>query len=157
MTDVDTRPYVKILFRHIDDDGSVYVETPWARCVGPDLYELDNLPWYAYRVSVGDIVEARKAVDGFPEFVRTVRKSGNRTVRVILKPPVNESAESMRILEQLHSMGCSYEGINNSYFAVSIPADVDLTSIREFLIGTGHTWEHADPKYEDLFSGEDAG
>src|SRR5262245_57962015 len=35
------------------------VETLWANVVGPHLYELDNLPWYAYGVSAGDLVEAR--------------------------------------------------------------------------------------------------
>lgn len=156
MTD-DTKSYTKIVLRHVGQDGTVDVETPWARCVGPDLYELDNLPWYAYRVSVGDIVEARMGADGLPEFVRTVRKSGNRTIRVILKPPVHDSAESMNVLEHLRSMGCGYEGMKGSYFAVNIPADVDLEEIREFLIQSGQTWEHADPAYEDLFPEDGAG
>ena len=37
-------------------DGDI--ETLWADVVGENLYRLDNLPWYAYRVSLQDVVEA---------------------------------------------------------------------------------------------------
>lgn len=66
-------------------DGEV--ETVWARPLGDHLFELDNTPWYAYGLSWHDVIEARaQTPEGFPEFVRVARKSGHRTVRVILKP-----------------------------------------------------------------------
>lgn len=148
MTDSD-HALVKIVLRHEEGDD-VHVETPWAKQVGEHLYELDNLPWYAYGVSCGDIVEALPAEDGLPEFRRVVRKSGNRTVRVILKPPANESSESEAILERLVSMGCDYEGMDHSYVAVNIPAQANFEDVCDFLAETGQTWEHADPTYEQL-------
>src|SRR6476620_6158325 len=60
------------------------VETLWANVVGEDLYELDNLPWYAYNVSAGDIVEAHPDANGQLRVARIVRKSGNRTIRILL-------------------------------------------------------------------------
>jgi hypothetical protein len=45
-----------VVFR-VEDGESVYVETPWARHLGQNEYELDNLPWYAYGISLGDVFE----------------------------------------------------------------------------------------------------
>ena len=140
---------VKIVLR--DGEGNdAHVETPWAKQVGENLYELDNLPWYAYGISCGDIVEAFPSEDGLPEFRRVVRKSGNRTVRVILKPPANESTDSKSLLDRLVSMGCNYEGMDHSYVAVNIPPTASFGDVCAFLTDTGQTWEHADPTYAQL-------
>ena len=156
MTDTREDPYAKILIRHVDGDR-VHIETPWARRVGPDLYELDNVLWYAYGISAGDILEARSDGEGLPEVVRIVRKSGNRTVRVVLKPPANASTESQQVLDRLQALGCGYEGMRHSHFAINVPPQVDLMRVREFLIATGQVWEHADPSYDDLFPGDNPG
>ncbi|HEX6050934.1 MAG TPA: DUF4265 domain-containing protein [Gemmatimonadaceae bacterium] len=50
---------VKVLLR----DGE-NVETLWADRVGPDLYRLDNSPFWAYGVSWLDVVEAHPDADG---------------------------------------------------------------------------------------------
>jgi hypothetical protein len=146
----------KIKLRH-EDGEEVFVETPWAKRVGTNLYELDNLPWYAYGVSCGDVVEAVPAADGLPEFRRVVRKSGNRTVRVVLKPQASESSESKALLDDLQSMGCDYEGMNHSYIAVNIPPSVDFWRVCEFLTNTGQNWEHADPTYAELHHEKETG
>ena len=135
-----------------DDDGNV--ETLWAYALGNDRYRLDNTPWYAYRVSCGDVVEARPSEPGdFPEFIRVVEKSGFRTLRLILKPPADKAPESQAILDQLLELGCAYEGAHPGYIAIDVPPTIDLEIIRQFLISTGQEWEHADPKHEDLFPG----
>lgn len=55
-------------------DGEV--ETLWAFDLGGGHYRLDHLPWYAYRVSLGDVIEASPDADGQLHMVRVVRKSG---------------------------------------------------------------------------------
>ena len=131
-------------------DGEV--ETPWARPLGNDQYELDNTPWFTYGLSWHDVIEARAPAPGeFPEFVRVVRKSGYKTIRLILDPPADASPDSQAILDRLRELGCSYEGMNNRLIAVDIPPSIDLMSIREFLITTEQEWEHADPEYHELF------
>jgi hypothetical protein len=131
-------------------DGEI--ETLWARQLGPDLYELDNTPWFAYGVSWRDVVEARSPSGAdFPEFVRVVRKSGYRTIRLILDPPADKAPESQAILDRLRELGCSYEGANPHLIGVDIPPSVDLMTVRQFLITTEQEWEHADPPYEQLF------
>jgi hypothetical protein len=49
----------------------------------------------------------------------------NRTVRVILDPPVATGNESEDILGEIVSLGCGYEGANKSYIAVNIPPSAD--------------------------------
>lgn len=96
---------VKVQF--IDDEGNV--ETLWAYPLGDDRYRLDNTPWFADRVSYGDIIEARAPEPGeFPLFIRVVEKSGFRTLRLILKPPADKAPESQAILDRLREFGCMY-------------------------------------------------
>ena len=131
-------------------DGEV--ETLWARPVGENLFELDNTPWYAYGVSLKDVIEARRPdPNAFPEFIRVVKKSGYRTVRLILEPAADKDSASQAILDRLVQLGCSYEGANHIYISIDIPPEVDLERIRQFLITTEQQWEHADPPYETLF------
>ena len=131
-------------------DGEV--ETPWARALGNDQYELDNTPWFTYGLSLHDVIEARPPAPGeFPAFVRVIRKSGYRTIRLILDPPADASPDSQDILDRLRELGCSYEGMYHRLFAVDIPPEVDLWAIRAFLITTEREWEHADPEYDELF------
>ena len=109
----------------IGPDGQV--ETPWARALGNDQYELDNTPWFTYGLSLHDIIQARAPATGeLPEFIRVVRKSGYRTIRLILDPPADSSSESQAILDRLRELGCSYEGMNNRLIAIAIPPAVDL-------------------------------
>ncbi|HKG93881.1 MAG TPA: DUF4265 domain-containing protein, partial [Gemmatimonadaceae bacterium] len=63
---------VKIALEGPDGD----VETLWADALGGGLYALDNLPWYAYGVSVEDVVEATPEPSGELWMRRVVRKSG---------------------------------------------------------------------------------
>ena len=143
----------KVRLSNADGD----VETLWASPLGNDLYRLENSPWYAYGVSWQDVVEAHSPETGdLPQFVRVVEKSGHRTIRIILKPPTDESTESQAVLDRVCALGCSYEGANRSYIAIDLPPSVDLDEICQFLISTGQQWEHADPTYEDLFQNDEA-
>lgn len=131
-------------------DGEI--ETVWARPLGNDRFELDNTPLYAYGLSWRDVIEARRqTAEGFPAFVGIVQKSGHRTIRLLLRPPANTSPDSQALLDRLRELGCTYEGANFRLFGVDIPPAVNLMEIRKFLIGTGQTWEHADPTYDELF------
>jgi hypothetical protein len=159
MSEREDERLVKVVLR-VEDGASVYVETPWARQVGPNEYELDNLPWYAYGISLGDAFEATpEADDPRPHLRRVLRKSGNRTIRIILAAPADESGEGAAVLKTLIDMGCSYEGANRRFMAVNIPQAVPLEGVAAYLTTAGVQWEHADPTWEDLHGrgGCDAG
>lgn len=141
----------KILVRHVAD-GEEHIETPWAKRVGPNLYELDNLLWYAYGISCGDVLEAIPQEEGgFPEVLRVVRKSGHRTIRLMLDLPVPEGQTSTPLLDLLVSLGCSYEGMYGRLISIDVPPNVDLTNVCESVSQAGLQWEHADPTYEQLY------
>ena len=132
------------------------VETLWADPLGGDRYRLDNLPFWAYGVSVHDVIEARPDDSGRPAFVRVVEKSGNRTVRVVLKPPADRAPESQAVLDGLRALGCGYEGMNPGYLAVNVPPAVDLGAVAAYLTASGQQWEYVDPTYEQLHPEADA-
>jgi hypothetical protein len=149
-----TSPTAKVLFRVPESDGSAQVETLWAVDLGNNEYQLDNSPFYVYSVSWQDVVDAPYNEDeGFPTFVRVVRKSGNRTVRVILEEPAAPGNRAEEVLKGLLALGCDYEGANRTYISVNIPPHVELGAVREYLVEQAVQWEHADPTYDELHAG----
>lgn len=128
------------------------VETLWARPVGPDRYRLENSPFLAYGLSYQDLIEARPSAAGErPALVRVVQKSGNRTIRVLLDPPANESAAAQAVLRELVDMGCSVEGLHMRCIAVNVPPDIELERVEDYLYETKYMWEHGDPPCDELY------
>ena len=151
MTDTD-HPTAKVVFRVANDDGSFEVETLWAYDLGDDRYKIDNLPFYAYSVSVDDVVYApADPDDGRPTFQKVLTKSGNRTVRVVFDLPIELGNRSDEVLKGLVALGCSCEGANSKYIAVNIPPVIELNAVRDYLIKRDAQWEHADPTYAELY------
>ena len=132
------------------------VETLWVISLGNNLYQLDNSPWFAYGVSWQDVIEAIATKENeLPVFRRVVKKSGNRTLRLLLDPPAGESEKSQGILNKLIELGCSYEGANPKYIAINIPPPIDYWSICDFLTTMNYQWEAADPTYDELHPSDD--
>ena len=148
-------PDSKVLFRVPEDDGSANVETLWATSLGEDEYKLDNSPFYAYSVSWEDVVYApydpneKRAI-----FQRVLKKSGNRTVRVVFDATAEDGESPDEVLEGLLAIGCTYEGANRRYLSINIPPGVQLQDVRAFLIAKNAQFEHADPTYSELFPDE---
>jgi Domain of unknown function (DUF4265) len=153
MTDPHLKPTAKVLFRVPEEDGSANVETLWAFDLGEDRYRLDNSPFYAYSVSVGDVVYAPIDPDeGRATSSRVLEKSGNRTVRVILDPPVADGNSSDVVVKELLDLGCSYEGANPTYLCIVIPPESDFAAVCSLLTSREVQWEHADPSHHELES-----
>ena len=135
--------YVKV---RLTDGGMA--ETLWAVRVGGDRFRLDNSPWFAYGVSVGDVVEAREYAPDMFDFVRVVEPSGTRTVRLNLAPDADAASPAgKRVLDGLLALGCAYEGANTRFIAVTIPPAVDLAAIQRYLTSNAIAWESANPPY----------
>ena len=134
-----------------------HVETLWADPVGPDLYRLDNSPFWAYGVSWHDVVEAHPDPDGMLRMTRVVEKSGHRTVRVFMQPGIDASPEAKAVMDGVRELGASYEGMNPTYLAIDIPPSVELMRVADYLTARGVQWEHADPDYATLNPGESSG
>lgn len=151
----DALPTAKVLFRVPNENGSAEVETLWAFDLGGDKYRLDNLPFFAYGVSVADVVLAPFVEEeGFPTFQKVLEKSGNRTIRVIFDPPLAAGNKSQGLLEQLVSRGVEYEGANRTYVVLNIPPSVDFGGVVTALLDAKVQWEHADPTYDQVHANE---
>src|SRR5690349_9936067 len=133
-----------------------FIETLWADPVGPHQYRLDNSPFWAYGVSWQDVVEAHPDSDGMLRMTRVVEKSGHRTVRVILKSGVDESSDSQSIMDGVRALGATYEGMKPTYLAIDIPPGVELMTVAKYLTDHGVEWEHADPRYSDLYPDDES-
>jgi len=99
-----------------------------------------------------DIIEARPSNDDrILEYVRCVKKSGNRTLRVIFEDYRSEDQPAKEILRGLRNLGCSYEGMQPRMISINVPPNVDLEEITGFLVHqSGLQWEYADPTYEEI-------
>ena len=137
---------VKVLLQEGEE-----VETLWAVHLDENLYRLDNSPFFAYRVSWEDIVEAEPDSDGVLCFARMAVKSGNRTVRVITQGYETTSEEAKPFLDGIIELGCTYEGLQPRLISITVPSEIELQAVADYLIESGHNWEYADPKYDDLF------
>jgi hypothetical protein len=155
MTQPELKPTAKVLFRVEEEDGSANVETLWAFDLGEDRYRLDNSPFFAYSVSVGDVVYAPVDPDeGLPTYSQVLEKSGNRTVRVILDPPLASGNSSDDLMQELLGLGCTYEGVNPTYLCIVIPPDAEFATVCNRLTSHEVQWEHADPAYDELYPDE---
>lgn len=142
----NTEGMVKVRLRG-QDAGDV--ETLWAVPIDTDLYRLDNSPFFAYGVSWQDVIEAKPAADRFLEYIRCVRKSGNRTVRAVFKEYRIDDQPAQEVLRELRNLGCSYEGMQPRMVSINVPPKVDLEEVTDFLTEqSGLQWEYADPTYE---------
>lgn len=147
----DDGPTAKVVFRVVDEDGTTHIETLWAYELGQDSYKLDNTPFYAYSVSVVDVVLAPlDEAEGRPVFRSVLQKSGNRTLRVLFDPPLHAGNAADALLQKMLALGCSYEGANPSYLCVTVPPASDFNAVCDCLNEGGVDWEHADPSYDAL-------
>jgi hypothetical protein len=144
----NTEGMVKIRFRGSDADD---IETLWAVPVDTNLYRLDNSPFFAYGISWQDVIEARPGKDQFLEYARCVKKSGNRTLRMIFQDYQSDDQPAQEVLAGLRNLGCSYEGMQPRMISINVPAKVNLGAVTDFLNKQfGLQWEYADPTYGEV-------
>jgi hypothetical protein len=139
---------VKVRLRSPDTDNT---ETLWATPLDANLYRLDNSPFFAYGVSWQDVIEATPIEDQVLEYVRCVKKSGNRTLRVIFQDYRSTDYPAQEVLLGLRNLGCSYEGMQPKMISINVPPKVDLGTVVAFLSEqSGLQWEYADPTYNQV-------
>jgi hypothetical protein len=117
---------VKILFYlERDEDGypPVEVESMWAM-EREDGYELDNIPFYAKGVALGDVVAAEADVDGLLVYSRVVRRGGHSTYRVFLLTPGPDDPQTT--VDHFRGQGLGVERDLPGLLAIDVPPTVSL-------------------------------
>lgn len=110
------------------------------------------MPFYAYGVSAGDIVEATPTEHaGVFQFVRVYQSSGNRTMRVVFEDSRSTHDQDVQeLLQAILDSGGAYEGATSRYVVVTIPPETDVDSVTALFERVGVRWEYANPTYEEL-------
>jgi hypothetical protein len=128
-----------------DDNGStkLHIDLPnhwatggeslWAKILGNDLYEIDNVPFHIYGLNYRDVVRATSASpDLKPEIREVVRPSGHRTLRVVFP---DHTAKDTRIpfLQTLTKYGATFENKDSTLFAIDVAPEGDYPGLCEHL------------------------
>jgi hypothetical protein len=101
--------------------GSV-TETLSAEPVGPAQYRLDNVPFFAFNVSLRDVVVARQDGDALV-FVEVILRGGHSTYRI---KPTGDPSDVEKHWQVLGSLGCTYEAGPRGLRAVDVPPAVNI-------------------------------
>lgn len=123
--------HIKVLF-HLEQDEDGYppfsIEGLWCKKTVNNTYIVDNVPFYAYGISLGDEICVTEE-NGECYFQSIVKPSGNSTLRVYFK---DERMEAVR--DNLCAMGCKVE-ISNlpSFISVNVPQEVSLMIVEDVL------------------------
>lgn len=116
-------------------------ETVWAVPVAPDLYRIDNTPFYFLGLSCGDIVRAITSADGTLTFGEIQARGGHSTYRLL---PGERTPERFdRRWRALAGLGCRGERGPGRIFAVDVPPEVDIHATYALLEAgeRAGTWE----------------
>jgi hypothetical protein len=128
-----------------DQDGypPVAVESLWAAtCNQPDLYRIENIPFFARVATLDDVISVRPGKGGY-WFDGLVHRSGNSLVRVSFE----DRSVAETLAGRLEALGCAVERIAAyNIFAVSVPAAVALHEVRTVL---GEALSTGDIDYEE--------
>ena len=128
-----TEPTENLTKVHIDLPNHWWFkgESLWAKSLGNDLYEIQNVPFCAYGLNCGDIVRAIAAEPGLkPEILEVVSRSGNETLRVSFSI---EKELQAPIVEAIEATGAWVERANPTFICINIPPTVDVAVVRDYL------------------------
>ena len=125
MDDVKPRELHIELPNHWAIDG----ESVWALNLGEDIFEIKNVPCYAYDLNMGDRVLATiQPPDLIPRVQKVVAKSGHRTLRALLHENV-DLGEWKKLIAGLSNYAAALIQVSDRFFAFDIPPTGDYDSL----------------------------
>lgn len=95
-------------------------ESLWALPLGNQLYELRNIPFHAEYLNVEDIVRCSEPPDTKPVIRELVKRSGNRTLRVIFRDETPDDT-CVDIMWELRQRGIVGEKVAHKRFMFNVP------------------------------------
>jgi hypothetical protein len=120
----------KVFFVQKIGEDEFETESLWCTKAG-DNYIIDNIPFIAKRISLGDTIKAEYDEDDkayyFDDFVAV---SGNSTIRIYF----DDENIIEEIREYLKELNCESEAfLSRKLVAVNIPKQIDYKPIKEYL------------------------
>lgn len=121
----------KILFRfHSDIFDKEMVETMWAFVIDKEkgLYKLDNIPFYAPLIASDDLIYAEFDDSEQMLTYRATREySGNSIIQIVI---MDNTTDVNKIRDSFLDKGCQSEKVNEKYFSMEIPVDLNYKPIK---------------------------
>jgi Domain of unknown function (DUF4265) len=113
--------------------GRPHGERFWAKPLGAGLYELRNVPWYAYRLNFGDVVRAvADDPERVPRIVEAVSRSGHHTIRIFFSEEIRQR-EQEEILAKLDGLHATHERAGGRLLALDVEPGADYGAVLEHL------------------------
>jgi hypothetical protein len=108
-------------------------ESMWARDLGGGLFELQNVPFYAYGLNLNDVVRASSPDPTLkPEIREVVRSGGHRTLRVVFTNGCSAEAQSL-VLDPLAKLGVTFERATAKHLALDVVPEGRYDTVCEAL------------------------
>lgn len=144
--------HVKIVFRFYSELFEQDMEEAlWAFELDKEnrLYQIDSIPLYIPLIASNDIVFADH--DSTYEtliYNKTIHYSGHSTIQVVL---ADETKSIDEIREIFSNMRCVSEKVNDTFFALDVPEDVDYQMVKAELdkLEEADTVEYAEPSLSE--------
>jgi hypothetical protein len=130
--DRNYKDHVKVVFAL--ESGAWHgsaTETLWAERVGDRRLRLRNVPFFAFGVSVEDVVTA-KPHKGIWEFESVSLRGGHSSYRVITTASDTTDAFHQN-WQELERLGCTYEQGPGNLRAIDVPPNADIHKVYAIL------------------------
>lgn len=112
--------------------GSREIESVWATPVA-EGFVIDNIPFRAQGIALGDLISAEKDEDGMLHFRTVVRPSGHSTVRLWFSKAHEHLVPAVR--KELRQRGCRSELSDlPRLVAVDVPPDIPYEQVKEYFV-----------------------
>ncbi len=138
MTDYYKEGYAHIIFPLKKDAGEYpdfATERLWAKKLGQNEFQVENIPMYVRGISYGDIVEAKEVSEDVYEFTKFLKHSGHSTFRIYINQEIQDREEVLQqIIQELNAFGVKTEcSKDNTLTAVDLPEGVEVSKVGQYL------------------------
>ncbi|PWJ42768.1 DUF4265 domain-containing protein [Sediminitomix flava] len=125
----------KILFKyHSAILNKVVEETLLAQKVDENsgIFKLESIPFYGPLIATDDefFAEYDSELDSYI-YKNTTKHSGNSIVLVVI---VLEGLDIEMICDEFEALDCEYEVLNDQYFAMKVPSEVDYSMVKHQIL-----------------------
>ena len=143
-------------------DSPAEMESVFVEKLRGKRYKVATIPFFAYNISLGDVVECRPDDEGIGLFVESVlSKSGNKTFRIAFDGDRGiDDPQGRRFRDFLDSHGLLYEIFPPVVFSVNVPVGFDVEALVKKLDSMLESvpdfrWELGDPDPEVNWDGSE--
>ena len=121
----------KVVLTFHDYNGNITEETIWVVDLGNNKYKVDNIPFFAPNLSLGDIISVEKDQSNL-YFEDLLETSGHSTIQLIFFN--SDSNKNQLIIQELENIGCQWESMKGQpLYAIDISESIDYKIVKSIL------------------------